>query len=291
MSEEVADPDGPPVRLTARRESRGVPRQPGARGRSRRAPPAPRRVSGVRQERGLRPSLPLPWLKFGVDGAILEMASAARKSRMRNLVHLAYPAHEHGGSCGHGWGRNSARRFSPPHGRPDQRRRPRSSRCMPPAIGRRCLRAPSTAPTVQPAFDQHAGCRRRRLDRHQTAWLRPSNDKAPRLEAEADRLWLSLCSHSQADHEPGGAGLHPHHRVHRAVHGAHPSDDNYNSHRCSFRSTMRTVCSTGSPGGTTMSLIRTAASLLSRRGRRRSRRRVPKASERQQWLSPRQGQE
>ena len=54
----------------------------------------------------------------------------------------------------------------------------------------------------------------------ETHWLRPSTDKAPRLQVERTILRLSLCGDPPPDRECEDARLRPQDRLHRAVHRA-----------------------------------------------------------------------
>jgi phthalate 4,5-dioxygenase oxygenase subunit len=187
MSVEVAEPDGPPVRtrllgeaLVVFRDTHGrlgvLDEHCPHRGAS--------LVFGRNEECGLR-CLYHGW-KFGVDGEILDMASEPPDSRMRNLRHKAYPVREAGGFV---W------------------------IWMGPADELREFEAPAWAPSLETKISivkMHAACNWAQVlegsidSAHssslhstnmptaevegstatETAWLRPSNDKAPKLEAE-----------------------------------------------------------------------------------------------------------
>lgn len=187
MSEEVAEADGAPVRtrllgedLVVFRDSKGrvgvLDEHCPHRGAS--------LAFGRNEDCGLR-CLYHGW-KFGVDGEIQEMASEPADSRMRNLKHKAYPTAEGGGFVWVWMG-------------PEEALRP--------------FEAPAWAPTPSTKTSivkMHAACNWAQVlegsidSAHssslhstnmptaevagstatETAWLRPSNDKAPRLEAE-----------------------------------------------------------------------------------------------------------
>jgi len=187
MIEEVADPDGAPVRarllgvdLVVFRDTKGrvgvMDEHCPHRGAS--------LAFGRNENCGLR-CLYHGW-KFGVDGDIQEMASEPPDSRMRNLKHRAYPTQEAGGFVWVWMG---------PHD----------------AVG--AFETPAWAPTPETRISivkMHADCNWAQVlegsidSAHSsslhstnmptaevagstataTAWLRPSNDKAPRLEVE-----------------------------------------------------------------------------------------------------------
>jgi phthalate 4,5-dioxygenase oxygenase subunit len=188
MAEEVAEPDGAPLRarllgvdLVVFRDSQG---RVGALDEH-----CPHRGAslafGRNEECGLR-CLYHGW-KFDVDGNVLDMASEPQDSRLRaNLKHRAYPTREAGGFVWAWLG--SADAFAP---------------FQPPAW------APSPTTKIS-IVKMHAACNWAQVlegsidSAHSsslhssempaaevkgstatgTAWLRPSNDKAPRLEAE-----------------------------------------------------------------------------------------------------------
>jgi phthalate 4,5-dioxygenase oxygenase subunit len=187
MSEEVAEADGTPVRtrllgedLVVFRDTKGrvgvLDEHCPHRGAS--------LAFGRNEECGLR-CLYHGW-KFAVDGEILEMASEPPESRMKNLRQKAYPTHEAGGFV---WV------------------------WMGPAEEMRPFEAPAWAPTATvktSIVKMHAACNWAQVlegsidSAHssslhstnmptaevagstatETTWLRPSNDKAPKLEAE-----------------------------------------------------------------------------------------------------------
>jgi phthalate 4,5-dioxygenase oxygenase subunit len=189
LSEEVADPDGTPARarllgvdLVVFRDTEGRIGVMDAR--------CPHRgaslVFGRNEQCGLR-CLYHGW-KFDVDGNILDMASEPPDSRLRtNLKHRAYPVREAGGFV---WA------------------------WLGPAETVAKFRSPTWAPTPGTRISvvkMHAACNWAQVlegsidsahssSLHSTnmptaevdgstatagAWLRPSNDKAPRLEVEA----------------------------------------------------------------------------------------------------------
>jgi phthalate 4,5-dioxygenase oxygenase subunit len=187
MSEEVAEADGPPVRARLLGEDLVVFRD--TKGRlgvlDEHCPHRGASLAFGRNEAcGLR-CLYHGW-KFAVDGEILEMASEPAESRMRHLRHAAYPTQEAGGFV---WV------------------------WMGPTEAMRPFEAPAWAPTAMvrtSIVKMHAACNWAQVlegsidSAHssslhstnmptaevagstatETAWLRPSDDKAPRLEAE-----------------------------------------------------------------------------------------------------------
>jgi len=188
LSEEVAEPDGAPVRarllgvdLVVFRDTKGRVGVMDER--------CPHRGAslffGRNEDCGLR-CLYHGW-KFGVDGEIQEMASEPADSRMKNLRARAYPALESGGFVWIWMGEADAvRSFQPPAWAPG------------PDIDTSVVKmhaACNWAQVLEGSIDSaHSS------SLHSTnmptaevegstatasAWLRPSNDKAPRLEVEA----------------------------------------------------------------------------------------------------------
>ena len=81
------------------------------------------------------------------------------------------------------------------------------------------------------------------------AWLRPSTDKAPRLQVAARRLRLPLRGDPPADRERGHQRLRAHHGVRRADHRADPAEQPVQRReRQRADATTRTRCSTSSRG-------------------------------------------
>jgi phthalate 4,5-dioxygenase oxygenase subunit len=188
MSEEVAEADGTPVRarllgvdLVVFRDTKGRVGVMDERCPHRGASLA----FGRNEDCGLR-CLYHGW-KFGVDGEIQEMSSEPPDSRMKNLRHKAYPVNEAGGFVWAWLGAaEEMRPFEPPAWAP----------------------SPTTRTSI---VKMHAGCNWAQVlegsidSAHSsslhstnmptaevegstatdTAWLRPSNDKAPRLEVQA----------------------------------------------------------------------------------------------------------
>lgn len=188
MIEEVAEADGTPLRsrllgvdLVVFRDSKGrigvLDERCPHRGAS--------LVFGRNEDCGLR-CLYHGW-KFGVDGEIQEMASEPADSRMYNLRARAYPTHEWGGFVWAWLGEADAvRPFEAPAWAPRA-----DTRVSIVKIHAAC----NWAQVLEGAIDSaHSS------SLHSTnmptaevegstatdsAWLRPSNDKAPRLEVEA----------------------------------------------------------------------------------------------------------
>lgn len=187
MSEEVAEPDSPPVRarllgvdLVVFRDSNGrvgvLDERCPHRGAS--------LFFGRNEECGLR-CLYHGW-KFAVDGEILEMASEPADSRMRNLRARAWPAHEAGGFVWVWMGPPDAiRPFETPAWAPTPDTRVSIVKMHAACNWAQVLEGAidsahssslhsTNMPTAEVAGSTAT----------ETAWLRPSNDKAPRLEAE-----------------------------------------------------------------------------------------------------------
>ncbi len=189
LSEEVAEPDGAPVRtrmlgedLVVFRDTKGRLGILGEHCLHRRASLA----FGRNEECGLR-CLYHGW-KFDVDGNILDRraspkAATSRSIASRNPILRAKAAV----SSGLTWDRQEEfREFEPPGWAPRPPRASPSSRCVWPAIGPRCSRARSISPhssslhsTVMPSMD---------VDGAKAAgdyWPRPSADKAPRMQFQS----------------------------------------------------------------------------------------------------------
>jgi len=188
LSEEVAEADGTPVRarllgvdLVVFRDTKGrvgvLDEHCPHRGAS--------LAFGRNEDCGLR-CLYHGW-KFGVDGEIQEMASEPPDSRMRNLKHRAYPTEEAGGFVwiwmGHA---DAVRPFQPPAWAPA------------PDIKTSVVKmhaACNWAQVLEGSIDSAHSSSLHSTDMPtaevegstatETAWLRPSNDKAPKLEVEA----------------------------------------------------------------------------------------------------------
>lgn len=187
MSEEVAEVDGTPVRtrllgedLVVFRDSKGRVGVLGERCPHRGASLA----FGRNEDCGLR-CLYHGW-KFGVDGEILEMASEPADSRMQNLKHRAYPTAEGGGFVWVWMGEAGAvRPFEAPAWAPTP-----DTNIAIVKIHAAC----NWAQVLEGAIDSAHSSSLHSTNMPtaevegstatETAWLRPSNDKAPRLEAE-----------------------------------------------------------------------------------------------------------
>ena len=102
------------------------------------------------------------------------------------MKHRSYPVREGGGFVWVWMGPpEEMREFEPPAWAPHPNCRTRSSRCTPRATGRRCSRARSTRRTARACT--RPTCRRPRSQgatATDSAWLRPSSDKAPKLQFE-----------------------------------------------------------------------------------------------------------
>jgi len=188
MSEEVVEADGTPVRsrllgedLVVFRDSKGrvgvLDEHCPHRGAS--------LAFGRNEDCGLR-CLYHGW-KFGVDGEIQEMASEPPDSRMRNLRHKAYPVHEAGGFVWVWMGpADEVRPFEPPSWAPSPTTRISIVKMHAACNWAQVLEGSidsahssslhsTNMPTAEVAGSTAT----------ETEWLRPSNDKAPRLEVQA----------------------------------------------------------------------------------------------------------
>jgi phthalate 4,5-dioxygenase len=188
MSEEVAEAEGTPVRsrllgedLVVFRDSKGrlgvLDEHCPHRGAS--------LAFGRNEDCGLR-CLYHGW-KFGVDGEIQEMASEPPDSRMRNLRHKAYPVHEAGGFVWIWMGpADKVRPFEPPSWAPSPNTRISIVKMHAACNWAQVLEgsidsahSSSLHSTNMPTAEVEGSTAT------ETAWLRPSNDKAPRLEVQA----------------------------------------------------------------------------------------------------------
>ena len=188
MSEEVAEPDGAPVRarllgqdLVVFRDTQGrvgvLDEKCPHRGAS--------LVYGRNEDCGLR-CLYHGW-KFGVDGAVQEMASEPADSRMRNLKARAYPVAEAGGFVWVWMGDAEAvRPFQTPAWAPTP-----GTKISIVKIHAACNWAQVLEGSIDSAHSSSLHSTNMPTAEvegstaTETAWLRPSNDKAPRLEVEA----------------------------------------------------------------------------------------------------------
>lgn len=188
LSEEVAEADGKPVRTRLLGEDLIVFRDSeGKLGVLDEYCPH-RRVSlayARNEECGLR-CLYHGW-KFGVDGAIQEMASEPADSRMRNLKARAYPAQEAGGFVWVWMGdAENVRPFQAPAWAPTA-----TTKISIVKIHAACNWAQVLEGSIDSAHSSSLHSTNMPTAEvegstaTETAWLRPSNDKAPTLEVEA----------------------------------------------------------------------------------------------------------
>lgn len=141
-------------------------------------------VYGRNEDCGLR-CLYHGW-KFAVDGEILEMASEPAESRMHNLRARAYPAHESGGFVWAWLGDPEAvRPFESPAWAPTPTTKISIVKMHAACNWAQVLEgsidsahSSSLHSTNMPTAEVSGSTAT------ETAWLRPSNDKAPKLEAE-----------------------------------------------------------------------------------------------------------
>jgi phthalate 4,5-dioxygenase oxygenase subunit len=187
MVEEVAEADGTPVRarllgvdLVVFRDTQGrvgvLDERCPHRGAS--------LAFGRNEDCGLR-CLYHGW-KFGVDGEIQEMASEPADSRMRNLRARAYPAHEAGGFVWVWMGDvENVRPFQPPAWAPSA-----STKISIVKMHAACNWAQVLEGSIDSAHSSSLHSTNMPTAEVEgstatdTAWLRPSNDKAPKLEVE-----------------------------------------------------------------------------------------------------------
>ena len=188
MAEEVADPDGAPVRarllgvdLVVFRDTRGrvgvVDEHCAHRGAS--------LAFGRNEECGLR-CLYHGW-KFDVDGNVVDMPSEPPDSRLReNLKHGAYPTREAGGFIWAWLGSADAVvPFQPPAWAPSA-----TTRISIVKMHAACNWAQVLEGSIDSAHSSSLHSSNMPAAQVEgstatdTTWLRPSNDKAPRLEAE-----------------------------------------------------------------------------------------------------------
>jgi len=188
MSEEVAEADGTPVRsrllgvdLVVFRDTKGrvgvLDEKCPHRGAS--------LAFGRNEDCGLR-CLYHGW-KFGVDGEIQEMASEPPESRMRNLKHRAYPTHEAGGFVWVWLGdAEQVRPFEAPAWAPSP-----TTKISIVKMHAACNWAQVLEGSIDSAHSSSLHSTNMPTAEVEgstatdTAWLRPSNDKAPKLEVEA----------------------------------------------------------------------------------------------------------
>jgi phthalate 4,5-dioxygenase oxygenase subunit len=189
MVEEVAEPDGAPLKarllgvdLVVFRDSKGRVGVMDERCPHRRAS----LVFGRNEECGLR-CLYHGW-KFDVDGNVMDMASEPPDSRLRtNLKHKAYPVRESGGFIWAWLGpADEVAAFQPPAWAPTGSIKTSIVKIHAACNWAQVLEGSidsahssslhsTNMPTAEVAGSTATG----------SAWLRPSNDKAPRLQAEA----------------------------------------------------------------------------------------------------------
>ena len=118
------------------------------------------------------------------------------------------------------------------------------------ATGRRSSKARSI-PRTSPRCIRPTWCRRRSTGAEATRqhWLRPSTDKAPRLQVQRTDFGFRYAAHPPADPERRDARLRAHHAVRRAVHRADPAEQPVQrGDPSTCRWTTRTRRSTSSPG-------------------------------------------
>lgn len=187
MSEEVAEPDGAPVRARLLGENLVVFRDSEGRiGVLDELCPHRRAslVFGRNEACGLR-CLYHGW-KFDVDGKIVDMPSEPADSRMYNLQHKAYPAREAAGFIWAWMGPpEEMREFETPSWAPTA-----TTRISIVKIHAECNWAQVLEGSIDSAHSSSLHSTNMPTAEvegstaTETAWLRPSNDKAPRFEVE-----------------------------------------------------------------------------------------------------------
>ena len=243
MSEEVAEPDGTPVRarllgedLVVFRDTKGRLGVLGEYCLHRRASLA----FGRNEECGLR-CLYHGW-KFDVEGNVLDMPSEAPAAAQRlGRKTKAYPAREGGGFVWAWMGPKDAdaRVRAAGLGADARHRSMRSSRCTPRATGRRCSKARSIRRTARACI--RPTCPRPRASTAPRPPIAPGcalRTTRRRACSSSHRLWLSLRRDPQADPERGDARVRAHDAVRCAVHRAHSAQQPATTwRRCWCRST------------------------------------------------------
>ena len=183
----------------------------------------------------------------------VEMVSEPAASRMAQKVkHKAYPVQEWGGFVWAYMGpKDAVPEFRPPAWAPTagHARSASPRRCFP-ATGRRSSKARSTRRTaracIRPTWCRRASTAPKATDK---AWLRPSTDKAPRMQVQRTRLRLPLCRAAPADHQRRGERLRALDRVRRARHRADPAEQPVQRRQHQRAdATTRAPRSTSSPG-------------------------------------------
>ena len=228
LSEEVAEPDGTPVRVKLLGESLVVFRDTKGRLGVLDEYCSHRRASLVyarNEECGLR-CLYHGW-KFDVEGNVVEMASEPAESNIPQRVkHKAYPAREAGGFVWCYMGpADEMPEFEPPAFAPTPDARVSATK-----VRVRCNWAQILEGQIDSAHSSSlhsSDMVPAQVDGAKATdanWLRPSTDKAPRFQIERTSLRLPLRGDPPPDPERGDARLHPHHRLHRAVHRADPAE-------------------------------------------------------------------
>ena len=231
MSEEVAEPDGTPVRsrllgedLVVFRDTNGSLGVLGEYCPHRRASLA----FGRNEECGLR-CLYHGW-KFDVDGNVLDMPSEPPGAAQRlGKKTKAYPVREGGGFVWAWMGRRDDEMRASSSRRPGRRcpaSSTRSSRCTPRATGRRCSKARSIRRTARACI--RPTCPRPRSSTAppppMSAWPRPSNDKAPRLQFEPPTMAFATRRFASRSGIAETAPVRAHDAVPCAVHRAHSAE-------------------------------------------------------------------
>ena len=208
LSEEVAEPDGAPVKVRLLGEDLVVfPRQQRPRRRARRILLAPARVAAVRAQRGMRPALPLSRLEIrrGRQRRRDGVGAGTTASSSERVKHKAYPTREAGGFVWTYMGPpEDMREFEPPAFAPTPDARVSATKVRVRCNWAQILEGQiDSAHSSQPAFVRHgAGAgRRRQGDRSELAAALDRQGAA--LPDRADQLRIPLCGDPAADQERG----------------------------------------------------------------------------------------
>ena len=224
LTEEVPEPDGAPVKARILGEDLVVFRDTDGRVGVMDEYCPHRRASlvfGRNEDCGLR-CLYHGW-KMDVEGNVLEMVSEPAASGMAQKVkHLAYPTQEWGGFVWAYMGPARRQRAGVrAAGLGADSRRARHDRQGDPAVqlGADARRRDRLGAQLQPAFVRHgAGTRGDGAKATDTQWLRPSTDKAPRLQVERTPYGFRYA----ALRRPIKNAAHPRLRAHDRVRRARP---------------------------------------------------------------------
>ena len=253
LTEEVAEPDGRPCApemlgedLVVFRDYQGPGRRAG------RALPAPRRLARLRAQRGMRPALPLSRLEIRRRGQRhRDGLRARRRPAEQERKQKAYPARERGGFV---WAYMGLPRRVPRVRAAGMGAAP-DTRISIVKMHRACNWAQVLEGSIDSAHSSSlhsSDMPSMDVDGAKATgdnWLRPSTDKAPRMQVERRATASATPPSAKPIRECRDTRLRPHHGVRRAVHRAHPAEQpvQHGADAVPDRR-RRTPCSTGSPG-------------------------------------------